>query len=117
MGTPGSSIISFLREGYFYNLAIVNNAAVTTGKRVSFWISVFVFLRNVPGMELLDHMVILFLGVFFKIFFRAAPMAYGGSQTRGQVETVAAGLCHSHSNVGSKPCLQPTPQILAMPDP
>ena len=30
---------------------------------------------------------------------------------------VAAGLCHSHSNTGSEPRLQPTPQLTAMPDP
>ena len=34
--------------------------------------------------------------------FRAAPMAYGNSQARGQIGAVAAGLCHSHSKVGSK---------------
>ena len=30
---------------------------------------------------------------------------------------VAAGLCHSYSNAGSKLCLQPTPQLMATPDP
>ena len=36
-------------------------------------------------------------------------MAYGGSQSRGTIRAVATGLHQSHSNVGSKPCLQPTP--------
>ena len=31
------------------------------------------------------------------VFFRAAPMAYGGSQTRGRIGAVAAGLHHSHN--------------------
>ena len=44
-------------------------------------------------------------------------MASGGSQTRGPIGAVAAGLHHSHSNTGSKPCLQPIPQLTAMPDP
>ena len=44
-------------------------------------------------------------------------MAYGGSQARGQIEAVAAGLCHSHRNKGSDPCLLPTPQLTAMLDP
>ena len=44
-------------------------------------------------------------------------MAYGGSQSRGQIGAVAAGLRHSHSNGRSKPHLQPTPQLTAMPDP
>ncbi len=44
------------------------------------------------------------LSFFFAISW-AAPAAYGGSQARGRIRVVAAGLRHSHSNVGSKPCL------------
>ena len=47
----------------------------------------------------------------------AAPAAYGGSQARGRIGAVAAGLCQSHSNAGSELRLQPTPQLTAMPDP
>ena len=43
--------------------------------------------------------------------------SYGGSQARGRIRAVAAGLRQSHSNVGSEPCLQPTPQLRAMLDP
>ena len=46
----------------------------------------------------------------------AAPAAYGGSQTRGRIGAVATGLRQSHSNVGSEPRLQPTPQPTATPD-
>ena len=46
----------------------------------------------------------------------AAPAAYGGSQARGQIAAAAAGLHHSHSSVGSKMHLWPTPQITATPD-
>ena len=49
--------------------------------------------------------------------FRATPVAYGASQARGQIETVAASLRHSHSNMGSQPHLRPTPQLMATPDP
>ena len=42
-------------------LAIVNNAAVNTGVHVSFEISVLFSFNIQPGVELLDHMVILFL--------------------------------------------------------
>ena len=50
--------------------------------------------------------VCLFVFVFFVFcFFRAAPAAYGGSQARGLIRAVAAGLRHSHSNVGSEPRL------------
>ena len=43
--------------------------------------------------------------------FRAVLAAYGGSQARGQIRAPAAGLCHSHSNTGSKLRLGPTPQL------
>ena len=54
---------------------------------------------------------------FFGLFSRATPAAYGGSQARGQIAPVAAGLHHSHRNARSEPCLRPTPQLMAMPDP
>ena len=44
-------------------------------------------------------------------------MAYGDSQARGLIGAVAAGLRQSHRNLGSKPSLQPTPQLTATPDP
>ena len=47
----------------------------------------------------------------------AAPAAYGGSQARGRIGAVATGLRQSHSNAGSEPRLQPTPQLTATPDP
>ena len=62
----------------------------------------------------------LFFFFFFLFFFassRAAPTAYGGSQARGQIGAVAAGLHHSHSHTRSEPCLRPPPQLMAMPDP
>ena len=46
-----------------------------------------------------------------------APAAYGVSQARGQIGALAASLHHSHSNAGSEWCLQPIPQLEAMPDP
>ena len=43
--------------------------------------------------------------LFFFFLFRAVPTAYGGSQARGLIGATAAGLCHRHSNVRSKPHL------------
>ena len=51
------------------------------------------------------------------VLFRATSAAYGGSQARAQIGAGAAGLHHRHSNAGSKPCLQPTPQLTATPNP
>ena len=55
---------------------------------------------------------------FFFVFclFRATPAVYGGSQARGLIGAVAAGLHHSHSNSGSEPHLKLTPQLEARPD-
>ena len=56
-----------------------------------------------------------YIHIFF--FFRIAPTAYGGSQARSRIGAAAIGLSHSHSNVGSEPRFQPTPQLTAAPDP
>ena len=55
--------------------------------------------------------------LFIYLLFRAALAAYGGSQARGQIRAIAAGLHHSHSNAGSEPRLRPAPQLTATPDP
>ena len=54
---------------------------------------------------------------FFLVLSRAAAMAYGGSQVRGLIGAVAAGLHHSHSNGESERGLWPTTQLMAMPYP
>ena len=63
----------------------------------------------------------MFLSFFFFfcpfVFSWAVPEAYGGSQARGLIGAVAAGLHQGHSNARSEPCLQPIPQLTAMPDP
>ena len=50
------------------------------------------------------------------LFLWATPAAYGGSQARGPIGAVPTSLCQSHSNAGSEPRLQPTPQLTATPD-
>ena len=64
-----------------------------------------------PASLVLSHILVdEYLTSFFVCFFvlfclfafsSAAPMAYGGSQARDLIETVATGLRHSHSNAGS----------------
>ena len=50
-----------------------------------------------------------FWWVFFSCLFRATLEAHGGSQARGLIGTVAAGLRQSHSNAKSEPQLRTTP--------
>ena len=42
------------------------------------------------------------------VFSRAAPVPHGGSQVRGQIRAVAAGLRQSYNNLASEPRLRPT---------
>ena len=55
--------------------------------------------------------------LFFLPFVFLGPHmeAYGGSQTRGRIGAVVDSLHHSHSNMGSEPCLWLTPQFTARP--
>ena len=55
--------------------------------------------------------------IFLFCLFRAAPAAYGSSQARGQIGATAVDQGHSHNNANSEPCLRPTPELTAMPDP
>ena len=57
-----------------------------------------------------------FIFLFFCLC-RALRAAYRGSQARGLIGAIAAGLYQSHSNTRSEPRLRPTPQLTAMPDP
>ena len=85
---------------------------------------------RLPGFEsCLCHLPAVYLGSFYLfiyvfmylfiylLLFRAALAAYGSSQARGLIGAVATSLHHSHSNVGSKRSLQPTPQLMALPNP
>ena len=69
------------------------------------------------GLEVFLVVVVVVCFFVFFAFSRAAPAAHGDSQARGLIGAVAAGLRHSHSNMGSEPCLRPTPQLTATPDP
>ena len=53
------------------------------------------------------YFIILF--IYFLNLFRATSVAYRGSQARGLIGAVAAGLRHSHSKLGSEPQLMTTP--------
>ena len=57
-----------------------------------------------------------FLFVLGCLFFATILALYGSSQARGRIGGVAASLHHSHSNLGSKLHLPPTPQLTATLD-
>ena len=63
------------------------------------------------------NFIYLFIFFVFLPFLRLLPTAHGGSHARGLIGAVAAGLHYSHSNTGSEPRLQPTPQLMATQDP
>ena len=50
----------------------------------------------------IDFIFYFILFYFIFLLFRAEPAPRGGSQARGQIGVVAAGLRHSHSNAGSE---------------
>ena len=59
----------------------------------------------------------IYIYFFFFLLFSAALVAYGGSQTRDLLITVATSLHQSHSNTRSESRLQPTPQLMATLNP
>ena len=77
------------------------------------------FLSLFGNFHIALYIPLKFLFIYFCLFdfSRAAPKGYGGFQARGLTGTVAASLRRSHSNMGSELHLQPTLQLMAMPDP
>ena len=54
---------------------------------------------------------------FFFVFLGSHPWHMEVPRLEVESELQAASLLHSHSNMGSEPCLQPTSQLTAMLDP
>ena len=54
------------------------------------------------------------LRFFFFLLFRVIAVVYWISQAKGWIWAADPGLYHNHSNSGSKPCLWPTPEVMAM---
>ena len=84
-------------------------------KNQSHLISTASTLKFIPATLKLSCIILSF--VLFCIL--GPRMAYASSQARDWIAAVAAGLrhSHSHSQAGSKPCLQPTAWLKARPDP
>ena len=82
---PGRKGISFWEEGTFPVLC--SSGGIEYAGRV-FTILGFLFL---------------FYFIYLFLLLRVAPVAYGSSQARGRTGAIAAGLCHSLSDMGSEP--------------
>ena len=79
---------------------------------VGFSLLVFSF----APLRVINFFILFFFCLF--AFSRATPATHGGSQARGPIGAVDTGLHQQgHSNVGSEPCLQPTPELTGTPDP
>ena len=75
------------------------------------------FCQPFPNLGKVNAFSFSFFFFLSFVLFRATLATYGGPQASGLIGAVAAGLRHSHSNAGSEPCLRPTPQVTATPDP
>ena len=56
-------------------------------------------MLNILNIYIYIHIYNFFV---FLSFDKNAPAAYGGSQLRGLIRAIAAGLCQSHSNARSE---------------
>ena len=101
-------------EGQFYHAKLISVYPLCTDVCVCVW------LTSPLHPHQLWIMILIFFNFYFLVFFvfsGAASVAYGGSQARGLIESVATSLHQSHSNSGSKPRLPPTPPLTATLDP
>ena len=96
-----------------YTIAHSNTRSLTHWVRPDIELSSFCilvgFVSPEPQWELLNLFLFYFIFFIFFCLFRAAPVAYGGSQARGLIGATDANLHHSHSNTKSEPHLWPTP--------
>ena len=82
--------MSFVRYGIVH---LFTSVFFHQSIKLSDWLSDILMDRH-RGYKIFPRFLIFFI-------FRPAPVAYGSSQARGWVRTVAAGLHHSHSNARS----------------
>ena len=81
-------------------------------KRFVFRMQGSVGLGNLIPVHVEVLILLIYKGQFLFVcfcLFRAAQVAYGGSQAVGCIGATAARLCHSHSHSGSDLHLQPMP--------
>ena len=72
------------------------------------------FCCTMTGTPVLYYYYYYYHYYYYYFAFQGCTSAYGRSQARGRIGVAAASLHHSHSNAGSEPSLQLTPQLTAM---
>ena len=77
--------------------------------------TMYTMLQKKAGVKQEINFFFFFFGLF--CLFRATTAAQVGTQVRGPISAIAAGLRQSHSKARSKPHLRPTPQLMATSDP
>ena len=84
----------------------------------------FFFDSHIKVYKIQEEIPKFIVNLGFKNFFASVFFPFYGCTcgiwkflARGQIGAAAASLCHSNSNVRSKPHLQTTPQLMGTPDP
>ena len=100
-------------------LKVSGTKSTASRNHTAFILLFFRIMSSEKGVVGAGYRFFLLVFFFFGLFAIswAALVAYGGSQARGRIGATTAGLHQSHGNTRSKPCLQPTPQLMAVPDP
>ena len=70
-------------------------------KKECIYIYIYVKLSHLAEQQKLA-LYFIYLFIYLFSLFRPTPAAHGGSQVRGPIGAVAAGLCQSHIHAGSK---------------
>ena len=65
--------------------------------KIPFFATAKVMIENFYGILIWVSILLLDFFFYLFLFFRAAPMAYGGSHARGLIRATAAGLRYSHN--------------------
>ena len=86
----------------------LSRVGLRAGTELRVWGLVLLFSEYICFFECKVFGILFYLIFVFCLLGLRSP-AYGGSQAGGRIGAVAAGLHHSHSNVGSEPRLRPTP--------
>ena len=101
----------------FFSYILPSNSIFSIHSSFSTRTPITYIISKMPNKSEVGFFVVFLVFCFCFCFLRAAPVAFGNSQARGQIGAVADGLYHTHSKARSEPFLQPTSKFTATPDP